>query len=560
MFAAALKKKIAALPVIFLLAAFGGCMGWADGNDVPDTPEDADSDDYPDVISWDDAEDIDESEEDGAIVPGDCDPCYSDADCDDGIFCNGLESCDESFFNAATSSYCCVTEEVCQAAVDPCMQSSCIEELQSCTETALDWDGDGYAPQSVMVGDEELSCGGTDCDDDLYKVHPGAAEICDGLDNDCDNLADEDAWKAAETPLRISRDGSDVLDAAMGALADKWVVAWVDAIGEQTSICVGRYGIEDLGGSAATVPCFDTAGPAGELDLATTGSSDFYVFWIENNESIMARRLWYDGRLEMDGAAQIFGPEPSISDIDIALEPDGGHAGIVFKSDRTGNFEIHMIRTSLPGLAAAEETLQVSRAVGFSGHPSAAAGPEAYGVAWQDNRDGNMEIYFSTFGFAADSAGNNSRLTVAPGDSMHPSLTATPGGFFVAWMDESSGPLNIFAAALDGDGTPEGYPAAIGDTDGTKEYPCALLDSREPGYPDQNMIAYVQRTSGEDNKIFLTAAGPNSTAMDRGVELLSTAVNIKHAAVSGEGDSRAALWAEGDYTEKELYFTVLECM
>ena len=151
-------------------------------------------------------------------------------------------------------------------------------------------------------------------------------------------------------------------------------------------------------------------------------------------------------------------------------------------------------------------------------------------------------------------------LTVAPGDSMHPSLTATPGGFFVAWMDESSGPLNIFAAALDGDGTPEGYPAAIGDTDGTKEYPCALLDSREPGYPDQNMIAYVQRTSGEDNKIFLTAAGPNSTAMDRGVELLPTAVNIKHAAVSGEGDSRAALWAEGDYTEKELYFTVLECM
>ncbi|MFH1438571.1 MAG: putative metal-binding motif-containing protein [Pseudomonadota bacterium] len=559
--AAALKRQTAALLVIFSLAAFGACMGFGTENDNYDTGEDAVIDPFPDSPAGDMPSEIGMDVYDDAVIPGDgCDPCYGNADCDDGVFCNGIESCDMSFFNDATSSFCCVTEKVCQAAADPCMQSTCIEEMQACTETPLDQDGDGYASQSVMTGGELRDCRGTDCDDDTYKVHPGAAEICDGLDNDCDNLADEDAWKAAETPLRISRDGSDVLDAAMGALADKWVVAWVDALGEQTSICVARYGIEDLGGSAPAAPCFDTAGPAGELDIAMTGSSDFYVFWIESNESIMGRRMWYETRLQMDGAALIFGPEPAVSDIDTALEPDGGHAGIFFKSDRTGNFEIHMIRASLPGLVPAEEALRVSRAVGFSGHPSAAAGPEAYGVAWQDDRDGNMEIYFSTFGFAADGAGNNTRLTVAPGDSMHPSLTATPGGFFLAWMDESSGPLNIFAVALDGDGAPKGYPAAIGYPAGASEYPAALLDSREPGFPDQNMIAYVRRASGEDNKIFLTAAGPDSTSMDKGVELHSAPVNIKHAAVSGEGDSRAALWAEGDYTEKELYFTLLECM
>jgi len=45
-----------------------------------------------------------------------------------------------------------------------------------------DADGDGYA---------DIACGGTDCDDTNVLVFPGANEICDGLDNDCDGAIDE---------------------------------------------------------------------------------------------------------------------------------------------------------------------------------------------------------------------------------------------------------------------------------------------------------------------------------------------------------------------------------
>jgi hypothetical protein len=45
-------------------------------------------------------------------------------------------------------------------------------------EGCSDNDGDGYAM-------------GVDCDDTNGDVYPGATEVCDGLDNDCDGIVDD---------------------------------------------------------------------------------------------------------------------------------------------------------------------------------------------------------------------------------------------------------------------------------------------------------------------------------------------------------------------------------
>src|SRR2546423_13280020 len=44
--------------------------------------------------------------------------------------------------------------------------------------------------------DGDGSLGGVDCDDHDATVHPGAPEVCDGKDNDCDGFADNNAVDA----------------------------------------------------------------------------------------------------------------------------------------------------------------------------------------------------------------------------------------------------------------------------------------------------------------------------------------------------------------------------
>ncbi|MFO0680715.1 MAG: putative metal-binding motif-containing protein [Sandaracinus sp.] len=196
---------------------------------------------------------------DGAMTPdgGGHTTCARASDCDDGLFCNGAETCspgaptaDSRGCLAATTPRCLDTQ-TCDEATDQCTsdcathadadgddhpsircggddcddsdaqrypgnREACdaVDRDEDCDPSSFgfrDQDGDGE-PDAACCNDSGTTrtCG-TDCDDAHPSVHPGATEACNSRDDDCDTAVDE----GVTVTLYHDQDGDGFGDPAM---------------------------------------------------------------------------------------------------------------------------------------------------------------------------------------------------------------------------------------------------------------------------------------------------------------------------------------------------------
>jgi len=146
------------------------------------------------------ADDADCNDADASIYPGapetscsdpvdyNCDGVtgFVDADADTFAACEDCDDTLDTVFPGAT--------EVCNGRDDDCDGAVDLGAVDASTwYRDLDGDGHGDAGANVIAcaqppGYTALS---DDCDDLNRKAHPGAAEVCDGVDNDCNGDVDD---------------------------------------------------------------------------------------------------------------------------------------------------------------------------------------------------------------------------------------------------------------------------------------------------------------------------------------------------------------------------------
>ncbi len=156
--------------------------------------------------------------------------CVSDVECDDAIFCNGVERCRggvcESGSPPCPATMCNGAARRCEGCVDAdgdgvCAEADCDdadvrrfpgndevcdpgdvdEDCDPRTFGFRDGDGDGAGDALCCnVDGSSRRCGG-DCDDGNAVVHPGEAESCNDQDDDCDGMTDEGATVRAWTDM-----------------------------------------------------------------------------------------------------------------------------------------------------------------------------------------------------------------------------------------------------------------------------------------------------------------------------------------------------------------------
>ncbi len=89
-------------------------------------------------------------------------------------------------------------QEVCNGKDDNCDKRIDEEGAQGCIKYYFDYDKDGYGKDSKPVKCLCASAGlytalkSGDCDDSNNQIHPGATEVCNGKDDDCDDIIDNE--------------------------------------------------------------------------------------------------------------------------------------------------------------------------------------------------------------------------------------------------------------------------------------------------------------------------------------------------------------------------------
>ncbi|MFH1465234.1 MAG: MopE-related protein [Pseudomonadota bacterium] len=114
-------------------------------------------------------------------------------------------------------------DEVCDGVDDDCDGEIDEPEAADAGTWHPDADGDGWGDPEIAL----ISCArpggyladGSDCDDADPAVHPGAPEVCDGYDNDCDGLVDDADPAVLGDPWYADTDGDGWGDLAAVTLA-----------------------------------------------------------------------------------------------------------------------------------------------------------------------------------------------------------------------------------------------------------------------------------------------------------------------------------------------------
>jgi hypothetical protein len=258
---------------------------------------------------------------------------------------------------------------------DECTEDECVPESGECRFRALarDEDGDGFkGPRPGFAAGAPGSCG-DDCDDTNPNAFPGGIEICDGVDNDCNGVIDDNAdyVPVGKDAIRVSE-----LDAK---LAGGGGLAWNGEL------------------YAATYTAQEPKFRSYAKGLAPDGTPLFPQTGITNtaNDTFVGPVIW-----------------------------TGSVFGVAWSDRRAGNnYEIWFNRLDAQGKKLGPD-IQVTDAINFSLDPSLIWNGAEFLLAWSDDRQSQLE--YRIYGQRLDPDGNllggNVELTGAFTNAESPSI------------------------------------------------------------------------------------------------------------------------------------------
>jgi hypothetical protein len=259
---------------------------------------------------------------------------------------------------------------------------------------------------------------------------------------------------------RLTKGPEDSYEASLERLGDGLVVAWYDQSGkgQQTA----KLGIWNRDGSNRWVYTF-ASGTRNPVIRAT--ATAIFCAWIQSepdaHEAVFAAWWDKDGH-QTTTPVRLGAASKTTWNLNASLD-ERGKAWVVFDAEvTTRSSEVYVATADTPG------AIQLTKDDGApSKYPdlSIGAGGRA-ALSWQDERDGNVEVYLLTSQvneLTGEIDGRSRRVTNTPGESIGAYLVWNGDRLGLAWSDKTSGQHEVHFTSFDGNGTMRDAPRQITD-------------------------------------------------------------------------------------------------
>ncbi|MFO0555835.1 MAG: putative metal-binding motif-containing protein [Polyangiaceae bacterium] len=339
---------------------------------------------------------------------------------------------------------------------DICTKDECDPLSGACSHSPVtedrDKDGHNGPREGTQFGDPD-ACG-DDCDDTNPDAFPGNPEKCDGADNDCNGVVDDNAsFVPLElNPVRIST--PEMPPTEPGGLAwngDSYVATFAGVNGSGSDIWRSQLAPDGTKLQADEV-----------LKLSNSDAGGGALVWIGDRYGV----AWHERRdgdydiffrlLDSTGATVETAPVQLCDAPEFSLYPDlawtGSRFVVVWQDERSGSFRVYG-RTITPDGALDSPELQLVPDGNFPDEaPAVAASSAGIGVAWGHGNAVAHFIQFQTFGFDLSPVSEVVTLTTGDTEAVYPSVVVNKNTYVVSWFDRSASPAGIYAAVIGQDG------------------------------------------------------------------------------------------------------------
>jgi len=549
------------IPVSLLVLVTAGC-GSGEGR------QDADAEDGAEDAAVEEVVDV---PEDGDAIDAPDAGCGSDEDCDDGDPCTsdvcdtGTGECEHGEVDADEDGFpaeevdgtACGGSDCNDGSVDvyPGAIELCDAVDQDCngdwSEAGADDDADGYL---------DIDCGGDDCDDTRDDVYLGAEVVClDGVDQDCDGV--EDGPSIADLRVTSAVDGS--WTGKIVWTGSEFGLAWDDARWGGYEVYFTRFSAAgSIVGSEIRVTNTDTYYDSMEPGLAWTGSQ-YFTCWEDDrdgiNHEVMCRRLGADGSLVGSEVQLTFTDEDNYNP-EVAWS--GSQLGVVWEDGRHGtmdwNVEIYFQRLAADG-SMLGSNVRVTDDTEYSTYPAIAWSGSEFGIAFADNRLSYATnfIYFVRMSASGAKLGSEAIIQSRPGDSYRPSLVWTGSEYGVAWYDYADGDSEIAFARIAADGTKIGSDLRLTSFTWNSEDPSLVWIGGDYAVAWSD-YRKADSTSFIDCDVYMKVFSADGSYMspDRVISITDDTDSF-YPTIAWSGSTIGLAWTDGMYSNREVWFNLV---